>query len=95
MSSGGETHFLPAAERNERTPKPGAYILWLAGATFEWHFPRHLHLYLGLKSLEANGACVGLSGMRAPEQRTLRRLEAQNACSRIGQLGVDIQAAHL
>ena len=68
MSTGGSMHLLPAEERSESTPRPGEYILWLAGETFDWHFPYHLHLYLNLKSLELNGACVGVGGVGGPKQ---------------------------
>ena len=49
-SSRGGGHLLPASERDETTPPPGPYVLWLASADFEWQLPRHLHLYLALKS---------------------------------------------
>ena len=59
IKSCGRTHLLPAAGRARLAPRPGAYVLWLArDKLFDWSFPRHLHLYLMLKSLEANGACV-------------------------------------
>jgi hypothetical protein len=58
IQSGGRTHLLPAAKRTASTPRPGAYVLWLASGAFDWSFPRHLHLYLMLKSMEANGAYV-------------------------------------
>jgi len=66
-SSRGGGHLLPASERDETTPPPGPYVLWLASADFEWQLPRHLHLYLALKSLELNGAwVVGNGGVRTP-----------------------------
>ena len=58
IQSGGRTHLLPVAKRTASTPRPGAYVLWLASGAFDWSFPRHLHLYLMLKSMEANGAYV-------------------------------------
>ena len=38
--------MLLAANRTASTPRPGAYVLWLASGAFDWSFPRHLHLYL-------------------------------------------------
>jgi|TARA_B110000046_G_scaffold114685_1_gene121855 hypothetical protein len=74
LLSSGQSHLLPQDKVGAATPRPGAYVLWLASQAFDgWQFPRHLHLYLELKALQLNGACVFGNG--AMQGQTLITVE--------------------
>ena len=59
-AAASEAHIIAAPA--VATPRPGAYLLWLAGDAFEWQFPRHLKLFCALRALYHRGLVVREGG---------------------------------